>query len=88
MITLKDTKISEFGLTDKLQNLSKIQDATVYQKAEAMTFLPEGLQSDELSSLGGLESVAGTARANGQFQVSAPIVILDDTSFLDRKSVV
>ena len=83
MITLKDTKISDFGLTDDLQDISGIKDATVYQKAEAMTFLPEGLQSDELSSLGGLESVAGTPNENGQFQVSAPIVVLDDTSFLN-----
>ncbi len=83
MITLKDTDISDFGLTDELQGISGIQDATVYQKAEAMTFLPEGLQSDELSSLGGLEPVAGTPGTNGQFQVSAPIVVLDDTSFSD-----
>ena len=83
MITLKDTEISDFGLTDELQDISKIQDATVYQKAEAMTFLPEGLQSNELSSLGGLESVAGTPNKNGQFQISAPIVVLDNTSFLN-----
>ena len=83
MITLKDTEISDFDLTEELQDISRIQDATVYQKANAMTFLPEGLQSDELSSLGGLEPVAGTPKADGQFQVSAPIVVLDDTSFLD-----
>ncbi|MCI8564438.1 MAG: ABC transporter permease [Lachnospiraceae bacterium] len=83
MITLKDTGISDFGLTDELQDISKIQDATVYQKAEAMTFLPEGLQSNELSSLGGLESVAGTPNKNGQFQISAPIIVLDNTSFLN-----
>lgn len=83
MITLKDTEIWDFGLTDELQDISGIQDATVYQKAEAMTFLPEGLQSDELSSLGGFESVSGTPNENGQFQVSAPIVVLDDTSFLN-----
>ena len=83
MITLKDTKISDFGLTDDLQDISGIKDATVYQKAEAMTFLPEGLQSDELSSLGGFESVSGTPNENGQFQVSVPIVVLDDTSFLN-----
>ena len=83
MITLKDTKISDFGLTDDLQDISGIKDATVYQKAEAMTFLPEGLQSDELSSLGGLESVSGTPNENGQFQVSAPIVVLDDRGFLN-----
>ena len=83
MITLKDTEIWDFGLTDELQDISGVQDTTVYQKAKALTFLPEGLQSDELSSLGGLESVSGTPNENGQFQVSAPIVVLDDTSFLD-----
>ena len=83
MITLKDTEIWDFGLTDELQDISGVQDTTVYQKAKALTFLPEGLQSDELSSLGGLESVAGTPNENGQFQVSAPIVVLDDTSFLN-----
>ncbi len=83
MITLKDTEIWDFGLTDELQGISGIQDATVYQKAQAMTFLPEGLQSDELSSLGGFESVSGTPNENGQFQVTVPIVVLDDTSFLN-----
>ena len=83
MINLKDTKISDFGLTDDLQDISGIKDATVYQKAEAMTFLPEGLQSDELSSLGGFESVSGTPNENGQFQVSSPIVVLDDRGFLN-----
>jgi len=83
MITLKDTELTDFGLADELQDISGIKDATVYQKAEAMTFLPEGLQSDELSSLGGFESVSGTPNENGQFQVSAPIVVLDDRSFLN-----
>ncbi len=83
MITLKDTEISDFGLTDELRDISGIQDAAVYQKAKALTFLPEGLQSDELSSHGGFESVSGTPNENGQFQVSAPIVVLDDTSFLN-----
>ena len=83
MITLKDTEIWDFGLTDELRDISGIQDAAVYQKAKALTFLPEGLQSDELSSLGGFESVSGTPNENGQFQVSAPIVVLDDRGFLN-----
>ena len=83
MITLRDTDISDFGLTDELQDISGIQETTVYQKAEAMMLLPEGLQSDELSSLGGLESVAKIPKVDGQFQVSAPIVVLDDASFLN-----
>ena len=83
MITLKDTELSDFGFTDELQDISGIQDATVYQKAKAMTFLPEGLQSDELSSLGGIEAVAKTPKTDGRFPVSAPLVVLDDISFLD-----
>ncbi|MEY8428399.1 ABC transporter permease [Lachnospiraceae bacterium 46-15] len=83
MITLKDTEISDFSLTTELQEISGIQDAAVYQKAEAVTFLPEELQSDKLASLGGLETVAGTPKVESRFQVSAPIIILDDTSFLN-----
>lgn len=83
MITLKDTELSDFGLTDKLQDISSIQDAAVYQKAKAMTFLSEGLQSDELLSLGGFESITGAQKAEEQFQISVPIIILDDTSFLN-----
>ncbi len=83
MITLKDTEISDFSLTTELQEISGIQDATVYQKAESTTFLPEELQSDELASLGGLEAVAGTPKTEDWFQVSAPIIILDDASFLN-----
>lgn len=83
MITLKDTELTDFGLTDELRDISGIKDAAVYQKAKAMTFLPEGLQSDELSSLGGFESVSGTPNENGQFQVSVPIVVLDDRGFLN-----
>lgn len=83
MITLKDTQLSNFNLTKELQDISGIQDAAIYQKAEALTFLPEGLQSNELLALGGFEAVAKTPKIEGQFQVSVPIVILDDTSFLN-----
>lgn len=83
MITIKDTKIADFHLTTELQTISGIQDATIYQKAEATIFLPEELQSDELTSLGGLETVAKTPKAEGRFQVSAPVLIMDDASFLN-----
>ena len=83
MITLKDTGIGDFGFTEALQDIAGIQEAAVYQKAKAETLLPEGVQSDELLSLGGLEPVAGMIRADGQFSVSVPVVVLDDTSFLN-----
>lgn len=83
MITLKDTKIADFDLTEEIQGISGIGDAVVYQKAEAVTYLPEELQSDELISLGGLAVVAGTPAVEGKFQVLVPIVVLDDAGFLN-----
>lgn len=83
MITVKDTEISNFHLTKEVQGISGCQEAVIYQKAEAMTILPEGLQSDELASLGGLEVIAGTPNTEGQFQVPVQIIILDDASFLN-----
>ena len=82
-VTLKDTELSDFSLTTELQKISGIQEAAVYQKAESTVFLSEELQSDELTALGGLETISKTPKANGRFQVSAPIIILDDASFSD-----
>ena len=82
MITLKDTGISDFDLTQNLQDASGVRDVTVYQKAEAAAILPEGFQSNELTAVGGLGAVAGIQSIDGHFQVNAPIIILDDGSFL------
>ncbi len=83
MITVKDTAISDFGLTDKLKAVSGIEDVTVYQKAEAVGLLPEDWQSTELTKLGGLDIVAENPNEKRRNQVVAPIIILDDASFLD-----
>lgn len=84
MITLKNTGIQDFRLTEELENVSGLQDVAVYQKAEAVTVLPEEIQSDELLSLGGLTTVAGIEKTvEGGFLVDAPVVVLDDASFLN-----
>lgn len=83
MITLKDTEITDFGLTKELQAVPGVSDVAVYQKAEAKVFLPVELQSTELAALGGFEAVSGQTEKAGKFQVDAPIVILDDDSFLN-----
>lgn len=82
MITLKNTAISDFCLTEALQNISGVEAVTVYQKAEAMELLPEDWQSDELRELGGFQAVSGKANEDGRCRVEAPIIVLDDTSFL------
>lgn len=83
MVTLKNTNLTDFHLIKELQHFSGIQDAAAYQKAEAVTLLPESLQSSALVSLGGLEEVADLPETEGRFQVTVPVIILDDESFLD-----
>ncbi|MBD5549972.1 MAG: ABC transporter permease [Lachnospiraceae bacterium] len=106
MVTLKDTGIEDFAVSEErgeifevkdetsyqesdkaaiweeLENLPGVRDATVYQKADGVAILQEGQQSDELIALGGLEILAGITEKENQYQVTAPIVILDDASFL------
>ena len=81
-ITVKDTEISDFHLTGNVQEMAGVKEAAVYQKAKAMTVLPQRLQSDALTAIGGLPAIAGTPETGGQFEVPAQIVILDDASFL------
>lgn len=82
MITLKDTNMADFGLTKEVQEIPGSREAVIYQKAKASAILPVDSQSDELAALGGLEVIAGASSTQGQFHISAPIIILDDTSFL------
>lgn len=82
MVTVKNTEIADFGLTEELQAVSGVSDMTVYQKAQAAMVLPAELQSGELAALGGLGAVSGQMETEGKFRVDAPIVILDDDSFL------
>ena len=82
MVTVKDTMISDFGLTSELRDISGVQDVTVYQKAEAMGILPEDWQSNELIKLGGFNAITGNTKEDN-FKVEVPIIILDDASFLD-----
>lgn len=83
MVTVKDTDIIDFDLTEELQKLSGVQDATIYQKAEELCLLSKDDQSDELVALGGLEAITGQSQEGNQLQVEAPIIILDDNSFLE-----
>ncbi|ROR25842.1 putative ABC transport system permease protein [Mobilisporobacter senegalensis] len=84
MVTIKDTKIEDFYLTEKLRELEGVQDVIVYQKAASAISVSEEWQSDELSALGGLGAVAGSfvSKSNdGPWLVKAPVVIMDDEAF-------
>lgn len=83
MVTLKDTNIEDFRLTEKLRKLRGIQDCIVYQKTLANVRIPEGWLSDELAALGGPGALDAsiTAGEDGARLAKAPIVILDDGAF-------
>lgn len=87
MVTVKDTAVGEFDLTEELRNLTGIDNLAVYQKAQALCMLPKEAQSEELLALGGLEAFAGDVSTGNNglgsecFVVNAPIVVLDDGSF-------
>lgn len=83
MVTVKDTGIGDFDQTQELQSTEGVRDCVVYQKAEAVTLLPDEWQSGELTALGGLGALSGTPKTpEGDYEVKAPIIILDDESFL------
>ena len=82
MATLADTKIEDFSATDEIHALAGT-DSVIYQKATAVCSVPADAVSEEVKSLGGLETVAGSdvSMADGIYTIQAPIVIMDDSSF-------
>lgn len=79
MVTVKDTEIEDFELAEKLRRIEGIRELAVYQKAQGIAVIPQEWQSEELLALGGFKALLGET---GE-QVKAPIVVLDDESFLE-----
>ena len=82
MATLEDTKIEDFSHTDEIHALTDT-DSVIYQKATAVCSVPTDAVSEEVKSLGGLETIAGSnvSMVDGIYTIQAPIVIMDDNSF-------
>ena len=84
MVTVKDTDVDSFREAQKLQAISEIRSAIVYQKAMAKRIIAEDEISEDMKSFGGF-AVAGdnyVRKTDGGWLVNVPIVILDDASFL------
>lgn len=94
MVTVKDTSIEDFVLTEELRGLPGADSSVVYQKAEAMCILPREAQSQELLALGGLEALAGmsavtadsafpgNAALSGNYQIPCEDVFLIQASII------
>ena len=84
MVTVKDTGIGAFGEAGKLREIPGVEDVIVYQKAQAKSCITEEKMSEELKANGGFSHDSGkyvTQEGDG-FWVNAPVMILDDASFL------
>lgn len=84
MVTVKDTGISAFEETEKLREIPSVENVIAYQKAMAKKLITEEELSEEMKENGGFSYDSGkyVMRVDGGFLVNAPIVILDDESFL------
>lgn len=85
MVNVKNTPIEAFGETQSLQSLSGAESCVVYQRAQAKRLITEGELSEELSMAGGLSNAPETYVSSLEegWIVNAPLVILDDHSFLE-----
>ena len=84
MVTVKNTDVDSFSEAQKLQEISGIRSAIVYQKAMAKRIIAEDEISEDMKSFGGF-AVADdnyVRKTDGGWLVNVPIVILDDASFL------
>ncbi len=84
MATVKDADVDAFEETDRIQGMNGLESAIVYQKAMAKRIIAEEEMSEEMKSFGGFSHGSGefVTQADGGWLVDAPIIILDDNSFL------
>ena len=84
MVTVKDADITAFEETTAIQSVDGVESAIVYQKATAKRLITESEMSKEMKSFGGFSNASASyvTQIEGGYLVNAPIVILDDDSFL------
>lgn len=84
MVTVQNTQADAFEKTDAVRGLAGIKSAIVYQKAAASRMITEEEMSGEMKSFGGFSHASSqyVTKTDGGWLVNAPVIILDDDSFL------
>lgn len=74
----------DFEDAEDVQRLAEVESAIVYQKAAAKRMITEEEVSEEMKAFGGFTHASGNyvTQTDGGWLVNAPVVILDDDSFL------
>lgn len=85
MVTVKGAEADSFEETEQIQGIVGEGSAVVYQKTAAKRVITEEELSEEMKAFGGFSHVSDNdvTVTDGGWLVNAPIVILDDNSFLD-----
>ena len=85
MVTVQDAGIDSFEKAEEIQALSGVADSAVYQKAAAKRIVTEDEISSEMAALGGFMHAPENyvTKTEEGWLVNAPLVILDDSSFLE-----
>ena len=84
MVSVKDTKVDQIEEAEEIRSLPGVESAVVYQKATAKTLVAEEELSADLKAIGGFSNVSSEQAIQTQegWLVHAPLVIMDDNSFL------
>ncbi|MBD5495844.1 MAG: ABC transporter permease [Lachnospiraceae bacterium] len=84
MVTVKDSEVADFEETEAVQGLDGVKSAIVYQKTTAKRIIAEEEISEAMKSFGGFSHASAdyVTQVDGGWMVNAPIIILDDNSFL------
>lgn len=84
MVTAKDTEVDSFEEIKQIQEIAEVRSGTSYQKAMSKTVIAENEMSEAMKSFGGFSHASNNdvQQTEGGWLVNAPIIILDDKSFL------
>lgn len=84
MVTVPGAEVDSLQETEEIQSLPGVERAITYQKARAKRLISQGEMTEDMKSFGGFSHAAGSevVQTEKGWVVNAPVVILDDTSFL------
>lgn len=85
MVTVRNAQADAFTETGRIKELPGVKSAIVYQKAAAKRIVTEEEMSEDMKSFGGFSHASGNEAVHTDegWLINAPVVILDDLSFLD-----
>lgn len=85
MVTVQDGDAAAFEEINEIRALPGVESVVAYQKAMAKKVIRDEEISEEMKSFGGFShaSESVVTKVDDGWMVNAPLVILDDSSFLD-----